>query len=92
MVYFPIIGKVSGFKTVEGGYASGSWDYIKRSQDIKALYSGNYSIIDSYNIKYSYVGPREIAEFGNSENYINASSIDKLYSTSKTSLLIFWGD
>jgi hypothetical protein len=88
----PIIGKVSGFKTVEGGYASGSWDYIKRSQDIKALYSGNYSIIDSYNIKYSYVGPREIAEFGNSENYINASSIDKLYSTSKTSLLIFWGD
>lgn len=87
----PIIGKVSGLKTVEGGYASGSWDYIQRSQDIKALYSGNYSMIDNYNVKYSYVGPREIAEFRNSESYINASSIDRLYSTSKTSLLIFWG-
>jgi asparagine N-glycosylation enzyme membrane subunit Stt3 len=87
----PILGKVSGMKTVEGGYASGSWDYVKRSQDIKALYSGNYSVIDTYNIKYAYLGPREIAEFKNSENYINASSIDKLYSTGKTSLYIFWG-
>jgi len=87
----PILGKVSGMKTVEGGYASGSWDYVKRSQDIKALYSGNYSVIDTYNIKYAYLGPREIAEFKNSENYINAPSIDKLYSTGKTSLYIFWG-
>ncbi|NYT03412.1 MAG: hypothetical protein GKC00_01750 [Candidatus Methanofastidiosa archaeon] len=87
----PIIGKISGLKTVEGGYASGSWDYIKRSQDIKALYLGNYSVIDNYNIKYAYLGPREIAEFKNSENYLNASSIDKLYSTGKTSLYIFWG-
>jgi len=87
----PILGKVSGMKTVEGGYASGSWDYVKRSQDIKALYSGNYSVIDTYNIKYAYLGPREIAEFKNSENYINAPSSDKLYSTGKTSLYIFWG-
>jgi hypothetical protein len=87
----PILGKISGVKTVEGGYASGSWDYVKRSQDIKALYSGNYSVIDTYNIKYAYLGPREIAEFKNSEKYINASSIDKLYSTGKTSLYIFWG-
>ncbi|MDY1591168.1 MAG: STT3 domain-containing protein [Methanofastidiosum sp.] len=87
----PILGKVSELKTVEGGYASGSWDYIKRSQDIKALYSGNYSVIDTYNINYAYLGPREIAEFKNSENYLNASSIDRLYSTGKTSLYIFWG-
>ncbi|KYC46308.1 MAG: Oligosaccharyl transferase STT3 subunit [Candidatus Methanofastidiosum methylothiophilum] len=87
----PIIGKVSGLKTVEGGYSSGSWDYIKRSQDIKALYSGNHSVIDIYNIKYAYIGPREVAEFKNSENHLNASSIDKLYSTGKTSLYIFWG-
>ena len=87
----PILGNISGLKTVEGGYASGSWDYVKRSQDIKALYSGNYSAIDEYNIKYAYLGPREIVEFKNSENYLNASSIDKLYSTGKTSLYIFWG-
>jgi len=87
----PIIGKVSGKKTVEGGYSSGSWDYIKRSEDIKNLYFGNYSVIDTYNIKYVYLGPREIAEFKNSENYLNASSIDKLYSTRKTSMYIFWG-
>ncbi|NPV50510.1 MAG: hypothetical protein HPY60_04850 [Candidatus Methanofastidiosum sp.] len=88
----PIIGKISGLKTVEGGYASGSWDYVKRSQDIKALYSGNHTVIDNYDIKYAYLGPRETAEFKNSESYLNASSIDKLYSTGKTSLYIFWGD
>jgi asparagine N-glycosylation enzyme membrane subunit Stt3 len=87
----PIIGNISGLKTVEGGYASGSWDYVKRSQDIKTLYSGNYSVIDNYNIKYAYLGPREMAEYKNGENYLNASSIDKLYSTGKTSLYIFWG-
>ncbi len=87
----PIMGKVSGLKTIEGGYSSGSWDYLKRSHDIKALYSGNYSVIDTYNTKYIYLGPREIAEFKNSENYLNDSSIDRLYSTNETSLYIFWG-
>lgn len=87
----PMLGKVSELKTVEGGYASGSWDYVKRSQDIKALYSGNFSTIDTYKTKYAYIGPREAAEFKNSENYLNASSIDKLYSTGKASLYIFWG-
>ncbi|MCC7573484.1 MAG: glycosyltransferase family 39 protein [Candidatus Methanofastidiosum sp.] len=88
----PIIGKVSGLKTIEGGYSSGSWDYVKRSQDINSLYSGNYSVMDTYSIKYIYLGPREIAEFKNSENHLNTSTVDKLYSTDKTSLYIFWGD
>lgn len=88
----PILGKISERKTVEGGYASGSWDYVKRSQDIKSLYSGNYSVIDTYNIKYVYLGPRETADFKNSESYLNKSSMDKLYSTAKTSLYVYWGD
>ncbi len=87
----PIIGKVSGLKTVEGGYASGSWDYIKRSQDVTSLYSGNFTITEIYNIKYIYLGPREISEFKNSENHLNDSSIDKLYNSDKSSMYIFWG-
>ncbi len=88
----PILGKVSQRKTVEGGYASGSWDYIKRSNDIKALYSGNFSVLDTYKIRFVYIGPREIADFKNSENYLNESSVDCIYSTGKTSLYAFWGD
>lgn len=88
----PILGKVSERKTVEGGYASGSWDYVKRSNDIKSLYSGNYSVLDTYNIKFVYIGPQEVANYKNSENYINQSSLDKLYSTGKTSLYTFWRD
>lgn len=86
----PIMGKVSGLKTVEGGYASGSWDYIKRSQDIVSLYSGNHSIVDIYNIKYAYLGPREVGEFKGNENHLKGSYIDKLYSTDKTSMFVFW--
>lgn len=88
----PMIGKISQRKTVEGGYSSGSWDYVKRSSDIKALYAGNYSAIDIYSIKYIYIGVQEIADFKNSENYLNKSPFDRVYSTGKTSLYVVWGD
>jgi len=49
-------------------------------------------VLDTYNIKFVYIGPQEVANFKNSENYINDSSLDKLYSTGKTSLYTFWRD